>query len=49
MISERDKLEALKKQINKLLDENDAFLHWDNLREQIVIESNHTSVAVPVD
>lgn len=49
MISERDKLEALKKQINKLLDENDAFLHWDNLREQIVIESNYTSVSVPVD
>lgn len=49
MISERDKLEALKKQINKLLDENNAFLHWDNVREQIVIESNYTSVSVPVD
>lgn len=49
MQGERDKLEKLKKEINRLLDENEAFLHWDNVREEIVLESNYTSVATPID
>lgn len=47
--SERDKLEQLKWDIQRMLDANEAFLHWDNVKEQILITSNYTDVSVPID
>lgn len=49
MDSVRDKLEKLKKELNRLLDENEAFIHYDNVREEIVIENIYGSVSVPID